>query len=289
MTGMVRAYSEQMDDALGETLDIHDLGFIRLVDYMGNDDSVVQMARVSYGNGTKSVNEDSALIRYLMRHDHTSPFEACEIKLHVKCPIFVARQWIRHRTASVNEYSGRYSVMANEFYFPNHEDIMGQSSTNKQGSGKEISDDVRGLVRTGMDTVMKGAFDIYDCMLKMGVAREMARTVLPLSTYTEFYWKIDLHNLLHFIRLRADEHAQEQIRVYAEAIEKIVKMWVPLTYDAYLNYRKNAVKFSHEEMQFIRQAVDVFGVHQIEQQLKEQGVKTKMSSGEVREFLNKLR
>lgn len=228
-------------------------GFVRVVDKMGDDAAVVQAARVSYGAGTKAVREDRGLIRYLMRGQHTSPFEMCEIKFHIKMPIFVMRQWIRHRMANVNEYSGRYSEMKDEFYLPDLDRVCAQSEANKQGSGDRL-DEGRALdfIYLSEDDAI-GVFDSYNMALDMGVARELARINLPLSTYTEAYWKIDLHNLFHFLKLRTDPHAQEEIRAYAGVLEEIVKDWVPHSYEAWVDYVKEAHTFSRHEMTMVRQ------------------------------------
>jgi|YNPBryulayer2012_1023412.scaffolds.fasta_scaffold03743_2 thymidylate synthase (FAD) len=228
-----------------------DHGFVRLVDWMGDDTSIVQAARVSYGKGTKSVSEDTALIRYLMRNMHTSPFEMVEFKFHVKLPIFVARQWIRHRTANVNEYSGRYSEMPDEFYLPQPDQIRSQSSTNKQGRSSETIPQANEII-SRMQKTQQILHDEYSDFLDMGLARELARINLPLSNYTEWYWKIDLHNLFHFLRLRLDSHAQYEIRVYADAIAKIIKQIVPIAYQAFEDYTLNAVRFSKNELNALK-------------------------------------
>ena len=235
----------EMDEILGHTFPVLDKGFIRVIDYMGDDAAIVQAARVSYGDGTKSVSEDRGLIRYLMRHRHTSPFEMCEIKLHVRMPIFIARQWIRHRTANVNEYSGRYSVMTGDRFEPPA--LRLQSAENKQGSSDEAISD-QGAVK------MVGALAqaTYDHLLAADVSREQARMVLPLNTYTEMYWKIDLHNLLHFLGLRADSHAQAEIRAYADQIMRILEKWVPLTMEAFRDYRLNAVTLSAQQAEAVK-------------------------------------
>ena len=235
------------------TLNALDHGFVRVVDYMGDDNAVVQAARVSYGKGTKTYSEDRGLIRYLMRKWHTTPFEMCEIKLHVKMPIFVARQWVRHRTASINEYSARYSILDKEFYFPSPEQVEAQSTTNKQGRDGELPPE---LVRAWLEESVRLADDAYANYEQAAddkIARELARMGLPLNTYTQWYWKVDLHNLLHFLRLRADPHAQQEIREYADIIlHAIVRQWVPLTYEAFCDYRLNAETFSSQEMELIR-------------------------------------
>lgn len=225
--------------AFQEPIPVLDHGFVRLVDWMGDDTAVVDAARVSYGPGTSRVSDNRNLIRYLMRHRHTSPFEQCEIKLHLKMPIFVARQWIRHRTASLNEVSGRYSVIKDEFYLPGAEGWRTQSTTNKQGS--DGAHQLGFMIDSEYTDLFSSIKDTYTIAIDKGVAREQARIALPLSTYTEFYWKIDVHNLLHFLSLRMDDHAQQEIRVYAEAIAEIVSEWMPETWQAFVDYRLDAV------------------------------------------------
>jgi thymidylate synthase (FAD) len=233
-----------------------DHGFVRVIDYMGDDAAVVQAARVSYGRGTRRVSEDAGLIRYLMRHRHTTPFEMCEIKYHVKLPIFVARQWIRHRTANVNEYSARYSILDREFYIPAPEHLAAQSASNRQGRGKVLTGAEAAEVLRLLRVDAERCHDHYMAMLneredgapidpgRKGLARELARMNLTLNTYTQWYWKTDLHNLLHFLSLRTDALAQYEIRAYAEAMQETVKAWVPLTYAAFADYRLGAVTFS---------------------------------------------
>lgn len=239
-------------DALYEPRPCLDKGFVRLVDYMGGDDAIVQAARVSYGKGTKKTSVDRVLIRYLMRHAHTTPFEMVEFKFHVKLPIFVARQWIRHRTANVNEYSGRYSIMEDEFYAPRQNDIHFQSRLNKQGRDsteppETLRDRFRSItVKTGEDS-----YTDYKEFIGEDLARELARINLPISLYTQWYWKIDLHNLFHFLRLRMDDHAQYEIRVYAMAMAEIVKDIAPLAYEAFEDYSINAVSFSGPELRLL--------------------------------------
>ena len=236
--------------------DVLDHGFVRLVDYMGDDTAIVQAARVSYGAGTRTPSSDEALIRYLMRHWHSTPFEMCEIKLHVKLPVFVARQWIRHRTANVNEISARYSILDREFYTPAPEHLAAQSATNKQGRAAVLEGDEAARVLDILRGDAARAYDHYEAMLstegQQGLARELARMNLPGSIYTQWYWKIDLHNLFHFLRLRGDPHAQYEIRVYAEAICRIVADWVPAAFRAFEDYRQNAVQMSAIEMDVIR-------------------------------------
>jgi len=228
-----------------------DHGFVRVIDYMGDDGAVVQAARVSYGRGTKKVSEDAGLIRYLMRHRHTTPFEMCEIKYHVKLPIFVARQWIRHRTANVNEYSARYSILDREFYLPAPEHLAAQSEANRQGRGEVLDDAEAAEVLALLARDAAQCHDDYASMLneqgdpaRRGLARELARMNLTLNTYTQWYWKTDLHNLLHFLSLRADAHAQYEIRAYAEAMLASLEAWVPLTAAAFREYRLGAFTFS---------------------------------------------
>lgn len=224
-----------------------DHGFVRVVDYFGDDPAIVQAARVSYGAGTRKVSEDRQLIRYLMRHRHTTPFEMCEIKFHVKLPIFVARQWIRHRTANVNEISGRYSVFTDEFYLPAAHELAKQSTNNKQGRGDPLSDEEAVAVRGKIEGASRQAYADYEELIhERGLARELGRAVLPVNYYTEWYWKIDLHNLLHFLALRLDPHAQYEIRVFAEAMASFVKDWVPVAWEAFEDYRLGAVMVSKQ-------------------------------------------
>lgn len=223
---------------------ILDKGFVRVIDKMGNDSSIVQAARVSYGKGTKHTRQDRALIRYLLRHRHTSPFEMCEIKLHIKMPMFVARQWVRHRTASMNEYSARYSQVKDEFYIPVVQDIALQSDDNKQGRGQTVDISQAQKIRKLIAKHSKESYEKYQLMLEEGVAREIARIVLPQNVYTEFYWKCDLHNLLHLIKLRSHPTAQFEIVQYSKAIEKIVKEWVPYTYEAFVDYELESMAIS---------------------------------------------
>jgi thymidylate synthase (FAD) len=249
-----------LEEVLYEPLPVLDHGFVRVVDYMGDDAAVVQAARVSYGSGTKSIRSDAGLIRYLMRHRHSTPFEMCEIKLHVKLPIFVARQWIRHRTANVNEYSARYSVLDREFYLPDAAGVAQQSASNRQGRGTALAPEAAAAVRGRMEDHAGAAFDLYDALLGgdergeggEGLARELARTVLPLSAYTQWYWKIDLHNLLHFIALRADPHAQAEIRAYAEVLLDLLRRWVPVTAEAFRDYRLEGASLSRGQLEAIR-------------------------------------
>ena len=240
----LRAVAPGMERHLHVAHPVLDHGFVRVVDYMGDDAAIVQAARVSYGRGTKAVSSDEGLIRYLMRHHHSTPFEMCEVKLHVKLPIFVARQWIRHRMANVNEISARYSVLDREFYVPAPEVVAAQSSVNAQGRGEALSGE--GAARV-LDRLREGAgraYDDYEALLGEDLARELARMALPASVYTQWYWKADLHNLLSFLRLRADPHAQWEIRAYAEAIGQVVADWVPLAWQAHLDYRVGGATLS---------------------------------------------
>ena len=232
-------------------------GFVRLVDYMGGDSRIVQSARVSYGDGTKTVREDAGLIDYLLRHQHTSPFEQVVLTFHVKMPIFVARQWIRHRTARVNEISGRYSIMRDEFYLPADMDVAKQSTDNKQGRSTEpVTHKYAAEVQEKLENGQKQAYSDYSELVETGLARELARVNLPLSLYTEMYWQIDLHNLFHFLKLRLDGHAQKEIRDYAEVILEITRAVAPLATSSFENYMRNGVNFSGEEMEELRKMLD---------------------------------
>lgn len=255
---LVRPSSPVMDSILGIQHKVLDHGFVRVIDYMGDEPAIAQAARVSYGKGTKAVNEDRGLIRYLMRHRHTTPFEMCEIKLHCKMPIFVARQWVRHRTANINEASARYSILDREFYVPEPENVQMQSTTNRQGRGGVFSDHDRQVLRMTIRGCATSDFDAYESMIDeegYNLSRELGRVVLPLSTYTQWYWKIDLHNLLHFLSLRADPHAQYEIRVYADIICAIVSQWCPAVFEAFEDYVLHACTFSRQEMAAIRESI----------------------------------
>jgi thymidylate synthase (FAD) len=259
-----RATVPALEEILYEPLPVLDHGFIRVIDYMGDDGAIVQAARVSYGRGTRQVSEDRGLINYLMRHRHTTPFEMCEIKYHVKLPIFVARQWIRHRTANVNEYSARYSILDNEFYLPAPEHVAAQATTNRQGRAEALDPAgaqlVLDLLRADAERAYRGYAELLNEDAagmpsdagRPGLARELARMNLSLNFYTQWYWKIDLHNLLHFLSLRADPHAQYEIRAYAKAMLDTLALWVPLTYAAFLEYRMNAAVISATGLAVIR-------------------------------------
>ncbi len=258
-----RATVPEVEEILYEQIPVLDHGFIRVVDYMGDDSAIVQAARVSYGKGTKQVSKDAGLIRYLMRHWHTTPFEMCELKLHVKLPMFVARQWIRHRTANVNEYSARYSVLDREFYIPNEAQLAAQSTINNQGRGETLTGEEAEQALKWLREDADQCYDHYQAMLnedpagntldesKQGLARELARMNLPVNAYTQWYWKIDLHNLFHFLHLRADPHAQYEIRVYADAIFEVVKKWLPIAAQAFEDYRMGAAHLSAQGVNIV--------------------------------------
>jgi thymidylate synthase (FAD) len=252
----LRAVSEGMEAHLYKVNEVLDHGFVRVIDYMGDDAAICQAARVSYGKGTKSVQNDEGLIRYLMRHWHSTPFEMCEIKLHVKLPVFVARQWIRHRTANVNEYSARYSILDREFYIPAPDALAAQSVVNNQGRGAALTAEEAARVLEILKGDAAQCYDHYQEMIsdegKQGLARELARMNLPANIYTQWYWKVDLHNLFHFIRLRADAHAQYEIRVYADAIANVVADWVPFAFRAFEDYRMGGVTLSAQAIDCVR-------------------------------------
>ena len=309
-----RATVPALEDILYEPIPVLDHGFVRVIDYMGDDAAVVQAARVSYGKGTKRVSSDRGLINYLMRNRHTSPFEMCEIKFHIKLPIFVARQWIRHRTANVNEYSARYSILDREFYVPDEtflrrqkeeraaaptqlpllaEDaeealrptaVAPQSTSNRQGREGSLAPEEAARVIRDIHSTAQRCFTVYDRLLgdgrSSGVARELARVVLPLNTYTQWYWKIDLHNLLHFLELRADPHAQYEIRAYAEVILDIVRRWVPLTAAAFEEYRLKGATLSAKALAVVRR---MLAGEQVSQET------SGLSPGEWRELQSRLR
>jgi thymidylate synthase (FAD) len=259
-----RATVPALEEILYEAVPVLDHGFVRVIDYMGDDAAVVQAARVSYGKGTKKVNEDRGLIQYLMRHRHTTPFEMCEIKYHVKLPIFVARQWIRHRTANVNEYSARYSILDNEFYLPAPEQLAAQSRSNRQGRGDVLTGKEAARVMTLLREDAERAYRGYVEMLnedeagavvdpeRQGLARELARMNLSLNFYTQWYWKTDLHNLLNFLSLRADAHAQYEIRVYADAMMDTLERWVPMTAEAFRQYRMGGAHISERGLAVVK-------------------------------------
>ena len=280
---------EAMDELLGRRFPVLDDGFVRVVDYMGGDAAIVQAARVSYGEGTKRVHEDRGLIRYLMRHDHTTPFEMCEVKLHVRVPMDAWRQWIRHRTANVNEYSTRYSRAIDAAQRTAPSQWRRQSTTGRQGSHGVLEETLGASLTVGEEALQRLARDTYRERIDAGVAREQARKDLPLSTYTEAYWKVDLHNLLHFLRLRMDEHAQLEIRSYARIIgEQIVARWCPLAWEAFVDYRLEGMRMSRLELAVVRRitAGDVEGARQA---AREAGLLVEGPSRERRELAAKLR
>ena len=276
----LRAVAPGMEQHLYTAYDVLDHGFIRVIDYMGDDAAICQAARVSYGKGTKSVQNDEGLIRYLMRHWHSTPFEMCEIKLHVKLPVFVARQWIRHRTANVNEYSARYSILDREFYIPQADQLAAQSVINNQGRGEALSGEEAARVLEYLKGDAARCYDHYEEMIgqegQQGLARELARMNLPANIYTQWYWKVDLHNLFHFLRLRADAHAQYEIRVYAEAICKVVADWVPAAYGAFEDYRMGGATLSSKAIDCVKRMLQGEEVTQ---------ETSGMSKGEWREFM----
>ena len=250
-----RATVAELEAILYQPLPVLDHGFVRVVDYMGDDAAIVQAARVSYGRGTRRVQDDAGLIDYLMRHRHSTPFEMCEIKFHVKLPIFVARQWIRHRTANVNEISARYSVLDKEYYLPAPAQLAAQSSVNRQGRGEALPPERAAAVLELLRADAERCYRHYEEMLDpdgAGLARELARLNLTLATYTQWYWKIDLHNLFHFLALRADAHAQYEIRAYAGAMLEVVRRWVPLAYGAFVKNRLGAVTLSAPALAVVR-------------------------------------
>ena len=287
----IRDVSSGIEDMLYTPIPVLDHGFVRVIDYMGTDSSIVQAARVSYGKGTKKVNEDAGLINYLLRHRHTTPFEMCEIKFHIKLPIFIARQWIRHRTANVNEYSGRYSIMDKEFYIPQAEQLAAQSKINHQGRGEVLEGEEAQKVLQLLRADATNAYAHYQEMLNLdeneqvldeskdGLARELARMNLSLNYYTQWYWKIDLHNLLHFLSLRADSHAQYEIRVYAEAMLEVLKAWLPITYNAFMDYRVGGTNLSAKGLVVVKKLLTGEEISQ-----EQSG----MSKGEWRELMTVL-
>ena len=281
----LRATAPGMEKHLYKAIDVLDHGFVRVIDYMGDDSAICQAARVSYGKGTKSVQNDEGLIRYLMRHWHSTPFEMCEIKLHVKLPVFVARQWIRHRTANVNEYSARYSILDREFYIPEPSQLAAQSVINNQGRGDALTGDEAARVLEILKGDAARTYDHYAEMIgevdangdaKQGLARELARMNLPANIYTQWYWKVDLHNLFHFLRLRADAHAQYEIRVYADAICQVVADWVPAAFGAFEDYRMGGANLSGKALECVRKMLKGEEVTQ---------ETSGMSKGEWREFM----
>ena len=262
-----RVVSAELEKILYEAIPVLDHGFVRVIDYMGDDSSIVQAARVSYGKGTKKVSTDSGLIKYLMRHRHSTPFEMCEIKYHVKLPIFIARQWIRHRTANVNEYSARYSILDKEFYMPSKDNLAAQSTSNRQGRGDLINGKQADQILDILKKDAEQTYNNYELMLNerfdgstinesnKGLARELARMNLTLNTYTQWYWKTDLLNLLNFLSLRADNHAQYEIRAYADVMVNTLKKWVPITFEAFMDYRVGGTEISSKGKEVIKKLI----------------------------------
>lgn len=283
--GTLRPISEGAEKWLHRPIKCLDHGFVSLVDYMGNDDSIVQSARVSYGRGTKRALEDRGLIRYLRRHAHTTPSEMVEFRFHCKMPIFVARQWVRHRTANINEYSGRYSEMVDEFYVPEPTVLMKQSVSNRQGRGEALTPAEQKKVLKLLKEDYKNQYSHYKEFLDIGLARELARIGLSVANYTQWYWKIDLHNLMHFLRLRMDNHAQYEIRVFADAMARIIKDAVPLSFEAFEDYQLNSTQLTRLEIEFLK--ANKFPME--EDKLKEKALERFNNKRETEEFVEKLK
>ena len=281
--------SAKLEKSLGMKT-IHQLGFVKLLDVMGDDEEVENSARISYGEGTRKVNQTRNLIRYLMRHKHTSPFEMCEVKFHLKLPIFIMRQLVRHRTANLNEYSGRYSVMSNEFYLPEGDYLAKQSTTNNQGRGEPLES--QGLLQFEFNRIYDGASMAYQVLLEHDLSREVARALLPVANYTECIWKIDLHNFFHFVKLRSDSHAQREIRDYADAMYELVKPNFPLCCEAFEDYIQGATTFSKQEMGVIKELLEYADTKAelAGMSVKDVGVlESKLGKRESQEFLEKLK
>lgn len=281
---MAHLYSKEAEEVLDKEFKVLDKGFVRLIDYMGNDSRIVQSARVSYGAGTKTVSEDKGLINYLLKNQHMTPFEKVRFEFHVKLPIFIARQWIRHRMGSFNELSGRYSVLKNEAYLPQLDRLCIQSTNNKQGSGETLPPEIANKLQFLFNQEQGRAFEMYEDFLEEGLARELARINLPLSTYTEWYWTVDLRNLFNFLYLRFDGHAQWEIQEYSKVVADMTKAVCPLAYDAFENHVKNAVKFSGEEIKVLQvlAVVNWFTEAKVKYAEEQLGVK------KAKEFLDKL-
>ena len=281
--------SEKLEKSLGMK-NIHQLGFVKLLDVMGDDEEVENSARISYGEGTRKVNQTRNLIRYLMRHKHTSPFEMCEVKFHLKLPIFIMRQLVRHRTANLNEYSGRYSVMSNEFYLPEGDYLAKQSTTNSQGRGEVLEQ--QGLLQFEFNRIYDGASMAYQVLLEHDLSREVARALLPVANYTECIWKIDLHNFFHFVKLRSDSHAQREIRDYADAMYELVKPNFPLCCEAFEDYIQGATTFSKQEMGVIKELLEYADTKAALAGMSVKGagvLESKLGKRESKEFLEKIR
>ena len=280
--------STQLEKSLGMKT-IHQLGFVKLLDVMGDDEEVENSARISYGEGTRKVNQTRNLIRYLMRHKHTSPFEMCEVKFHLKLPIFIMRQLVRHRTANLNEYSGRYSVMSNEFYLPEGDYLAKQSTTNSQGRGEVLEQ--QGLLQFEFNRIYDGASMAYQVLLEHDLSREVARALLPVANYTECIWKIDLHNFFHFVKLRSDSHAQREIRDYADAMYELVKPNFPLCCEAFEDYIQGATTFSKQEMGVIKELLEYADTKAALAGMSVKGagvLESKLGKRETKEFLEKI-
>ena len=280
--------SAQLEKSLGMKT-IHQLGFVKLLDVMGDDEEVENSARISYGEGTRKVNQTRNLIRYLMRHKHTSPFEMCEVKFHLKLPIFIMRQLVRHRTANLNEYSGRYSVMSNEFYLPEGDYLAKQSTTNSQGRGEVLEQ--QGLLQFEFNRIYDGASMAYQVLLEHDLSREVARALLPVANYTECIWKIDLHNFFHFVKLRSDSHAQREIRDYSDVMYELVKPNFPLCCEAFEDYVQGATTFSKQEMGVIKELLEYADTKAAlaGMSVKDAGVlENKLGKRETKEFLEKI-
>ena len=281
--------SAQLEKSLGMKT-IHQLGFVKLLDVMGDDEEVENSARISYGEGTRKVNQTRNLIRYLMRHKHTSPFEMCEVKFHLKLPIFIMRQLVRHRTANLNEYSGRYSVMSNEFYLPEGDYLAKQSTTNNQGRGEPLES--QGLLQFEFNRIYDGASMAYQVLLEHDLSREVARALLPVANYTECIWKIDLHNFFHFVKLRSDSHAQREIRDYADAMYELVKPNFPICCEAFEDYIQGATTFSKQEMGVIKELLEYADTKAALAGMSVKGagvLESKLGKRESKEFLEKIR
>jgi len=289
---MERPEVQKANEIIGRQYKVLDHGFIALVDYMGDDSSIVQAARVSYGKGTKSVRSDEGLIRYLLRHEHTTPFEMVEFKFLVRMPIFVARQWVRHRTASINEYSGRYSILKDEFYIPDVSALQAQSMSNRQGREPgNLTISAREEAIKEIQDISEKAYGVYSKLINAGVARELARIVLPVNVYTEWYWKSNLHNIMHFLSLRTDQHAQWEIRQYAVKMAEIVKTVVPIAYSAFNDFVLSGIRFSAKEQHALSAIIE--GID-IEKACEISGIKLRkdngslVKSGEGPEFIEKM-
>ena len=281
--------SEKLEKSLGMKT-IHQLGFVKLLDVMGDDEEVENSARISYGEGTRKVNQTRNLIRYLMRHKHTSPFEMCEVKFHLKLPIFIMRQLVRHRTANLNEYSGRYSVMSDEFYLPEGDYLAKQSTTNSQGRGEVLEQ--QGLLQFEFNRIYDGASMAYQVLLEHDLSREVARALLPVANYTECIWKIDLHNFFHFVKLRSDSHAQREIRDYADAMYELVKPNFPICCEAFEDYIQGATTFSKQEMGVIKELLEYADTKAALTGMSVKGagvLESKLGKRESKEFLEKIR